>query len=77
MAWFLQDMLFNSIQEGVYEFPEREWAEISSDAKDLISKLLVKEASLRLSAAGVMAHPWVQTPCPPTRPLTTPQVIRR
>lgn len=71
-----QDMLFNSIQKGVYDFPEREWAEISSDAKDLISKLLVKEASLRLSAASVLAHPWVQSP-PQSHALTTPQIIRR
>uniref|UniRef100_A0A1B6FU12 non-specific serine/threonine protein kinase n=1 Tax=Cuerna arida TaxID=1464854 RepID=A0A1B6FU12_9HEMI len=72
-----QEMLFNSIQEGVYDFPEREWTEISSDAKDLISKLLVKEASMRLSAASVLNHPWVQHPHPPSRPLTTPQTIKK
>lgn len=76
----LQALLFTSIQEGYYDFPDREWAEISEEAKDLISKLLVKEASLRLSAASVMEHPWVQhgpVSYSATRPLTTPHIIRR
>ncbi|TRY98415.1 hypothetical protein DNTS_017962 [Danionella cerebrum] len=55
-----QNMLFESIQEGKYEFPEKEWAQISSSAKDLISKLLVRDAKKRLSAAQVLQHPWVQ-----------------
>jgi MAP kinase interacting serine/threonine kinase len=71
-----QDLLFTSIQEGRYEFPEREWALISQEAKDLIQGLLVKEASRRLSARSVLEHPWVKNGGPRT-PLITPQVIRR
>ncbi|XP_057565253.1 MAP kinase-interacting serine/threonine-protein kinase 2 isoform X3 [Hippopotamus amphibius kiboko] len=55
-----QNMLFESIQEGKYEFPEKDWAHISFAAKDLISKLLVRDAKQRLSAAQVLQHPWVQ-----------------
>uniref|UniRef100_A0A8C9RZ98 non-specific serine/threonine protein kinase n=1 Tax=Scleropages formosus TaxID=113540 RepID=A0A8C9RZ98_SCLFO len=55
-----QNMLFESIQEGKYEFPEKDWAHISDGAKDLISKLLVRDAKNRLSAAQVLEHPWVQ-----------------
>uniref|UniRef100_A0A8D0CHE2 non-specific serine/threonine protein kinase n=1 Tax=Scleropages formosus TaxID=113540 RepID=A0A8D0CHE2_SCLFO len=55
-----QNMLFESIQEGKYEFPEKDWGHISSSAKDLISKLLVRDAKSRLSAAHVLQHPWVQ-----------------
>ncbi|XP_052460458.1 MAP kinase-interacting serine/threonine-protein kinase 2 [Carassius gibelio] len=55
-----QNTLFESIQEGKYEFPEKEWAHISSSAKDLISKLLVRDAKKRLSAAQVLQHPWVR-----------------
>ncbi|XP_026883444.1 MAP kinase-interacting serine/threonine-protein kinase 2a isoform X1 [Electrophorus electricus] len=55
-----QHMLFDSIQEGKYEFPEKDWAHISPAAKDLISKLLVRDAKSRLSAAQVLQHPWVQ-----------------
>ncbi|MEQ2205401.1 hypothetical protein XENOCAPTIV_026885 [Xenoophorus captivus] len=52
--------LFESIQEGKYEFPDKDWAHITKEAKDLISKLLVRDSTLRLSAAQVLQHPWVQ-----------------
>ncbi|XP_041967497.1 MAP kinase-interacting serine/threonine-protein kinase 2b [Alosa sapidissima] len=55
-----QNTLFESIQEGKYEFPEKEWAHISPSAKELISKLLLRDAKRRLSAAQVLRHPWVQ-----------------
>ncbi|XP_016133911.1 MAP kinase-interacting serine/threonine-protein kinase 2-like [Sinocyclocheilus grahami] len=55
-----QCMLFESIQEGKYEFPEKDWAHISPAAKDLITKLLVQDAKDRLSAAQVLHHPWVK-----------------
>uniref|UniRef100_A0A8C5CNU8 non-specific serine/threonine protein kinase n=1 Tax=Gadus morhua TaxID=8049 RepID=A0A8C5CNU8_GADMO len=55
-----QNTLFESIQEGIYAFPEKDWARISSSAKDLISKLLVRDAKNRLSAGQVLRHPWVQ-----------------
>lgn len=71
-----QDLLFTSIQEGRYEFPEREWSVISEEAKDLIRGLLVKEAPRRLSAQSVLEHPWVKNGGPCTQ-LITPQVIRR
>lgn len=72
----LQELLFTSIQEGIYEFPEREWGVISDDAKDLIKRLLVKEARQRISADSVLNHPWIQ-PGPATRGLYTPHIIRR
>uniref|UniRef100_A0A672SVD7 non-specific serine/threonine protein kinase n=1 Tax=Sinocyclocheilus grahami TaxID=75366 RepID=A0A672SVD7_SINGR len=59
-----QCMLFESIQEGKYEFPEKDWAHISPAAKDLITKLLVQDAKDRLSAAQVLHHPWVKGVCP-------------
>ncbi|CAG9115806.1 hypothetical protein JYU34_016708 [Plutella xylostella] len=55
-----QDLLFTSIQEGRYSFPEEEWAHISSEAKDLIRELLVREASHRLSAERVLSHAWLK-----------------
>ncbi|KFM56647.1 MAP kinase-interacting serine/threonine-protein kinase 2, partial [Stegodyphus mimosarum] len=71
-----QSMLFDCIQKGVYEFPEREWAFISDEAKDLINHLLVKDASQRYSAEMVLNHPWVSGGGPATL-LQTPRVIRR
>uniref|UniRef100_A0A8C2A4S6 MAPK interacting serine/threonine kinase 2a n=1 Tax=Cyprinus carpio TaxID=7962 RepID=A0A8C2A4S6_CYPCA len=61
-----QSMLFESIQEGKYEFPEKDWAHISPAAKDLITKLLVQDAKDRLSAAQVLQHPWVNGCAPNT-----------
>jgi MAP kinase interacting serine/threonine kinase len=69
-------MLFDSIQGGLYEFPSKDWDHISDEAKDLISKLLVKEASRRLSAENVLEHPWILSGGPNTA-LDTPAVIRR
>lgn len=71
-----QELLFHSIQDGCYEFPDSEWSEISNEAKDLISRLLVKDARQRLSAEMVLSHPWVKFGGP-THPLVTPQNIRR
>ncbi|KAM8930862.1 MAP kinase-interacting serine/threonine-protein kinase 1 [Pelodytes ibericus] len=71
-----QNKLFESIQEGRYEFPEKDWSRISSQAKDLISKLLVRDAKERLSAAQVLQHPWVQGDAP-ERGLSTPLLLQR
>ncbi|XP_076028609.1 MAP kinase-interacting serine/threonine-protein kinase 2-like isoform X1 [Oratosquilla oratoria] len=71
-----QDLLFECIQECSYDFPEPEWSHISDEAKDLITKLLVKDAAQRLSAEMVLNHPWVKNGGPTTR-LETPSVIRK
>ncbi|UYV62205.1 MKNK1 [Cordylochernes scorpioides] len=71
-----QHMLFSSIQEGDYDFPERDWAFISEEAKDLIRNLLVKDANRRYTADKVLRHPWVAHGGPIT-PLETPSIIRR
>ena len=42
-------------------FPEAEWGHISAEAKDLISRLLVRDARRRISAAEVTRHPWLDT----------------
>lgn len=68
-------MLFEKIQEGTYDFPDREWAHISSNAKDLISHMLVRDPSLRYSADQILAHPWVKDP--PATYLATPSILSR
>ncbi|XP_064808568.1 MAP kinase-interacting serine/threonine-protein kinase 1 [Oncorhynchus masou masou] len=71
-----QKNLFDNIQDGQYEFPEKDWAHISAQAKDLISRLLVRDATLRLSAAQVLQHSWVQGNAP-ERGLPTPHFLQR
>jgi len=75
---YCQLNLFHNIQSGKFHFPKKDWARISSNAKDLICKLLVKSAKDRLSARDVLQHPWVQEDhrddwCP----LETPDRIRK
>lgn len=84
-----QELLFESIQEGNYSFPDREWKDISDEAIHLISSLLVREASKRLSAEAVLKHPWIKLAELPEnemsgialeqrrRALRTPGIIRR
>ncbi|XP_058169707.1 filaggrin-2 [Anopheles ziemanni] len=55
-----QELLFESIQEGRFCFPDSEWMDVSEEAKDLIRGLLVKEAPKRLSATAVLEHPWIR-----------------
>lgn len=67
------------VQEGRYTFPEEEWSHISHEAKDLIRQLLVREASGRLSAERVLAHPWLRRADAHAHypPLQTPINIKR
>merc|ERR1712121_233418 len=67
--------LFNNIQQGKFEFHHREWGKISPQAKDLIMKLLVKDAKKRLSAGDVLNHVWLTNNY--TTELTTPAKIRK
>ncbi|GAB0095106.1 uncharacterized protein DMENIID0001_104460 [Sergentomyia squamirostris] len=81
-----QELLFESIQEGRFSFPEPEWDGVSDEAKDLIRGLLVKEAPKRLSAQAVLHHPWIKMAdeedtidgiVRERRALKTPGIIRR
>ena len=54
-----QEMLFTSIKDGHVAFPEKHWEKVSSQAKDLILSLLVRDSSIRLDAEQVLAHPWI------------------
>nr|XP_023019864.1 MAP kinase-interacting serine/threonine-protein kinase 1 isoform X2 [Leptinotarsa decemlineata] len=73
---FCQELLFQSIQEGRYDFPDSDWDAISSEAKDLISSLLIKNASERISARKVLKHPWLKL-ANDSVSLTTPAIIKR
>ena len=72
----LQEILFQSIQEGDYDFSGDVWEAISDQAKDLIRHLLVKDPFLRYSAAEVLHHTWVSMESPQAQ-LYTPQVLQR
>jgi len=48
--------LHESIKWGEYKFP----VEISSEAKDIIKKMLVLNPSERISIPEILAHPWIK-----------------
>mmetsp|Transcript_14633 Transcript_14633/g.37275 ORF Transcript_14633/g.37275 Transcript_14633/m.37275 type:complete len:342 (-) Transcript_14633:188-1213(-) len=52
--------LFKKIMEVQYDFDDPTWEEISKEAKDLISGLLVKDPKKRFSAQECRENPWVQ-----------------
>ena len=51
--------IYQSIKEGKYNFDDEQWDEISSDAKDLIKNLLIKDINKRYSAKQALSHPWI------------------
>lgn len=54
------EVLYEKIKRGEYDFPEQDWKQISQKAKDLVQKLLVVNSSQRYKAAEVMNHSWIK-----------------
>ncbi|KAK9840122.1 hypothetical protein WJX74_003832 [Apatococcus lobatus] len=53
-------ILFEKIKSGEYDADDPVWDHVSDDAKDLVARLLVVDASQRLTAGQALAHPWLQ-----------------
>ena len=49
----------DAIMRGKYCFPSPLWDHISSEAKDLISKMLTYDQNKRISASDAYQHPWL------------------
>ncbi|XP_027538424.1 myosin light chain kinase family member 4 isoform X2 [Neopelma chrysocephalum] len=49
----------NNILACSWDFEEEEFRSVSDEAKDFISKLLIKEKCWRLSATAALRHPWL------------------
>lgn len=52
-------MLAQAIISGEYEFHEKYWDEISTDAKDMISNLLQVDPEIRLTADDALQCPYM------------------
>lgn len=52
--------VFRAILYADLDFTGKPWDEISRDAKDLVQKLLTRDASRRPTAAEALSHPWFQ-----------------
>eukprot|EP00127_Corallochytrium_limacisporum_P000677 Clim_evm76s22 gene=Clim_evmTU76s22 len=57
-------VLFQKIMKGRFEFNQSYWRHISSQAKDLISRLLIVKPDQRLTADQVLQHPWIRGGAP-------------
>ena len=55
--------IFNKIKKKKFDFPDKEWKNISKEAKDLIKKMICDENN-RLSAQEVLEHEWVKNCAP-------------
>lgn len=61
---FMEDdhrTLFRKIRVGSYTFPEEDWSNISAEAKNFISTLLVADPLNRLTAAEALKSPWISS----------------
>ena len=50
--------IIENVLKGEYHFNHEPFKNVSTLAKDMISKLIVKDVSQRLSAAEAFKHPW-------------------
>eukprot|EP00928_Gymnodinium_smaydae_P100140 TRINITY_DN9756_c0_g5_i1.p1 TRINITY_DN9756_c0_g5~~TRINITY_DN9756_c0_g5_i1.p1 ORF type:complete len:534 (-),score=124.75 TRINITY_DN9756_c0_g5_i1:55-1656(-) len=51
--------ILRSVKKGAYTMREERWHSVSSDARDFVKSLLVKDRFKRLSAAEALRHPWL------------------
>jgi len=53
--------IIENVLRGEYHFEYEAFKHVSSQAKELITRLLVKDVAQRYSAAQAYNHPWIQT----------------
>ncbi|XP_072314660.1 calcium/calmodulin-dependent protein kinase type II delta 1 chain isoform X1 [Eucyclogobius newberryi] len=54
-----QHKLYQQIKAGAYDFPSPEWDTVTSEAKDLINKMLTIHPAKRVTATDALKHPWI------------------
>ncbi len=54
-----ETVMLNDIAEGRYRMKPSRWANISADAKNFVSSLLVVNPDLRMDAEKALLHPWI------------------
>lgn len=56
-----EQSIFKKIWKCDLQFPREDWKNISEEAKDFVSKLLVKDPLLWISGADALNHPWIMS----------------
>lgn len=54
-------VMYANIGKAAFKFHPQRWGNVSDNAKDFISSLLIVDPSQRLSAEEALMHPWVRT----------------
>jgi len=54
-----EEQLLKQVAEAKYEFYDNEWKNISSNAKDLIKRLLVVDPAQRMTMDEMLKHEWL------------------
>jgi calcium-dependent protein kinase len=52
--------IFAAIRNGKYNIKDGPWTRISSEAKDLINRMIVTDPTERISIKEILAHPWLK-----------------
>ncbi|KAJ0550864.1 putative protein kinase CAMK-CDPK family [Helianthus annuus] len=72
-----ENEVFRGILEGELDFSFNPWPVISTSAKDLITKMLDRDRSWRITAHEILRHPWISVDgVAPDKPLD-PAVLTR
>ena len=60
--FYAQDTLemFDMIRACKYSFAAPQWMNVSKEAKDFVSKLMVRDPKARLTPKQMMNHPWMK-----------------
>ena len=56
-----EDQIISKVKSGKWDFRGEIWHSISTEAKDLIAKLMTREVGRRLTAVEALAHPWIKS----------------
>lgn len=51
--------LFEQIEGGMYKFPEEDWANVTDQAKQLVTALLTVDPKKRMTVSKALEHPWI------------------
>lgn len=64
----ISDVL-KQVRNGQYSFPDKQWAEISVEAKDFVRNLMEIDPKKRLTGRQALAHPWMTSSNISERPI--------
>ncbi|KAI3791616.1 hypothetical protein L2E82_05474 [Cichorium intybus] len=69
--------IFEEVLGGKLDFSSDPWPNISESAKDLVRKMLIRDPKRRITAHGVLCHPWIsEDGVAPDKPLDSAVLSR-